>query len=1037
MRFFRFLTLVVSFAFPCAVIAQSSNASLTGFADDPSKAVIPNVSVTAINTETGVKYQTFTNSSGQYVLPVLPPGSYRIEVDKQGFRGIIEAGLVLHVQDVVQMNFHMAVGSSSETVTVDGSGITINTTDGSVGTVVEQQFVANIPLNGRSFQDLISMTPGVVTQSPQTSNQVNGFSGDFSVNGQRTESNYYTVDGVSGNTNPGDGYAALGANNSGGLPAATALGTTQTLISVDALQEFKALSSTYSAEYGRTPGGQFSLVTRSGTSNLHGSLFDYLRNNYFDANDWFNDHYGVPISALRQNDFGGTLGGPVIIPRLYNGKEKSFFFVSYEGLRLDQPTAASIQYVPDTYLRQEAPTALQGMLNAFPVQNGQDYGTSISPSLAEFIQNYSLPSQIDSTSVRLDHTFTPKLHLFFRFGDTPSFVDSRSLSALTQLRSTAYSYTAGITAQLLQNATDEFHLGYVTSAVSRAGQLDNFGGAVPIDFASAMSGADATGAQSVFYLYFPGIGISNILLNTSSNRGRQWNMTDTLSWSVGHHQLKYGVDWLHIETPSIPPPIAVEAIFESTSSVLTNAPNYVGLSKYVPGRPVFNETSAFVQDEWRAAPRVSISAGIRWEVDPAPKGSDGNDAYTLVGSIAEPSTLALAPQGTPLWQTSWFNFAPRLGVAWIADSRPGWETVVRAGGGVFFDTDNEEAAGGFGAVGFFANKSVAGASLPVPASAFAFSSTATPPYSEVYAFPQHLQLPYTLEWSTSLEQSLGKAQTLTISYIGSNGRRLIDNPEYYLASLNPNFESVYLIENGLTSNYQALQTKFQRSVSRGFQALGSYTWSHSLDYGSNDAAIPVTRGNSDFDVRNNFQAGLTWELPGPRNNGPTALFLRNWNVDARLIVRGGFPVTLAGDEETDPGTGNTYYTNVDLVPGQPIYLHGSQYPGGRAMNPAAFTAPSGNTVGNAPRNFVRGFGENQLNGAVQKQFQIFDNLNLQFRAEAFNLLNHPNFGYIDPTLSDAQFGQATQMLNQSLTTMSSLYQQGGPRSMQFALKLSF
>ncbi len=211
MKSCRFLFLVVCLACCCvAAFAQSTNASLTGFVDDPSKAVIPKVSITAINTETGVKSSTTSNRAGQYVLPDLIPGTYRVEVDKQGFKGIIEDGLVLHVQDVVQMNFHMAVGSMSETVSVDGSGITMNTTDASVSTVIDRKFVENMPLNGRSFQDLISMTPGVVTQSPQTSGQASGEVGDFSVNGQRTESNYYTVDGVTANISSGNGGGGAG-----------------------------------------------------------------------------------------------------------------------------------------------------------------------------------------------------------------------------------------------------------------------------------------------------------------------------------------------------------------------------------------------------------------------------------------------------------------------------------------------------------------------------------------------------------------------------------------------------------------------------------------------------------------------------------------------------------------------------------------------------------------------------------------------------------------------------------------------------------
>lgn len=247
------------------------------------------------------------------------------------------------------------------------------------------------------------MTPGVVTQSPQSQSSI-GVSGDFSVNGQRTESNYYTVDGVSANTGVGSGAGFPTPGTGGTLSSSTALGTTQSLISVDALQEFRVQSSTYSAAYGRSPGGQFSLVTRSGTKKFHGSGFDYLRNNYFDANNWFNNLYGTPASALRQNDFGGTFGGPIVLPFLHRARDNTFFFVSYEGLRLTQPQATSVQYVPDLAMRKQAASVLQPILNAFPLPTpgGIDYGTATTPSLAQFIQGYALPARIDSTSVRLD-----------------------------------------------------------------------------------------------------------------------------------------------------------------------------------------------------------------------------------------------------------------------------------------------------------------------------------------------------------------------------------------------------------------------------------------------------------------------------------------------------------------------------------------------------------------------------------------------------------------------------------------------------------
>ena len=361
-------SLVLLFFIAGPAPAQST-AAINGLVQDTSDALIPDAKVKLINTATGTESNSTTNKRGSFVLPSVMPGHYTLQIEREGFDTTQLTGITLNVGDNRSVVIRMKVGSQNETVTVDGSGLTINTTDASVGTVIDRKFVENIPLNGRSFQDLISMTPGVLTQSPESNSQL-GSSGDFSVNGQRTESNYYSVDGVSANINPGNGNAGSGGN--GTIAAATALGTTQSLVSVDALQEFRVESSTYSAEYGHGPGGQFSFVTRSGTNTPHGSAFEYLRNSYFDANNWFNDNLGQPKAPLRQNDFGGTFGAPVRLPWIYDGADKTFFFVSYEGLRLTQPQAASILYVPDTALRSSADPALQPLLNAFPVQNGKE-----------------------------------------------------------------------------------------------------------------------------------------------------------------------------------------------------------------------------------------------------------------------------------------------------------------------------------------------------------------------------------------------------------------------------------------------------------------------------------------------------------------------------------------------------------------------------------------------------------------------------------------------------------------------------------------
>jgi hypothetical protein len=1026
------------------VNAQSTNATLSGGVTDPAGTFIVGAEIDIANDTTGVIYSAKTNSSGIYYLSVLPPGHYHVQVSKIGFKTLIKPDVVLNVQSALSLNFSLPVGATSESITVDAGASSINTSEASVSTVVDRKFVENMPLNGRSFQDLISMTPGVVTQSPQTRGAVQSM-GDFSVNGQRTESNYYTVDGVSANTGAGapTGYGQVGT--SGSVAGSTALGTTQSLVSVDALQEFRVSSSTYSAEYGRSPGGQFSLSTRSGTNRFGGTAFDYLRNDIFDANDWFNNHNGIARTALRQNDFGGTLGGPIILPRLYRGIDHSFFFFSYEGLRLVQPVAATTQYVPSLGVRSASATAIQPIFNAFPVPTGSEIEINGSPSgLSPFVSAYSLPSQIDSTSIRLDHSITSRMSVFFRLANTPSYAQARNLSAVSDTDVNSRTYTAGVTNQFSGRRSNEFRFGYVSSSSSINEYLDGFGGATPIDMSATMGVPGATKFTDFYpYITITGVGYSTIEQTKSASHLRQWNLTDTASLTFGRHQLRVGVDERRIHSPLTPSSPYGGVDYYDRDSMIQNVAGDGAIAKVVSSEPIFQEFAAFAQDDWRLSHSVSLALGLRWEVNPPPTEAHGQAAYTVLGDVSVPSSLTLAPRGTPLWRTTFFNFAPRLGIAWTARSHSGQETVFRAGGGVFYDTGNQIAALGFSGAGFLGLDYYYNVTLPFAPSQFDISTAATPPYtSGIYAFPSHLQLPYSLQWNASVEQALGKSQTMSVSYVASSGRRLLQEQRHVVSALNPNFSTILYFPDGVTSNYQSLQVKFQRGISRGLQALASYTWSHSLDFGSTNSAYPLTRGNSDFDLRHNFEGGLSWELPHPTANPFMRQALGGWGLDGRAMARTAFPITLLGSLRTD-ATGNRYYSGVNYDASKPVYIYSNQYPGGRALNGGilqsnpAFTLPSVTASGNAPRNFVRGFNAVQFNAALRRDFPIGGRLHLQFRAETFNLLNRANFGYVDPTLSDGQFGQATKTLDQSLVSMSSLYQQGGPRSMQFALKILF
>ena len=1057
-------TLFVSFLivlFITRVLAQSPNGTISGLVVDPTSAVIVGADILVANDATGVQYSAKTNGTGLYLISNVPPGTYRIQVSKIGFKTLVKPDIVLNVQDALAINFTLPIGATSEIVTVQAGTSLINTENAAVSTVVDGNYVKNMPLNGRSFQDLILLTPGTVTNSPQTEAQL-GENGEFSVNGQRPDSNYYSIDGVSANVGASAGsglYSFSGA--SGSIPASTSLGTTQALVSVDALEEFRVQSSTYSAEFGRNPGGQFSFVTRSGTNEWHGTAFDYLRNGDLDANDWFNDYFGVPQAALRQNDFGGTLGGPIELPSIYDGRGRTFFFFSYEGLRLTQPQEASVSYVPTTALRAGAPAALQPVLNAFPLpQCPSPPGackTDLGNGFGDFVSAWSNPSSLNAYSIRFDHVLTDRVKLFFRFGDTPSSAVSRSggnavptPSSLISSQFVSRTYTGGVASTLTNRVTNDFHLNYSSTGIVSTIKLDSFGGSQPADLAR-IQGLPAD-ASSVMVFIFGG-NVAFLDQSQESGAQRQWNVTDAFSVAAGRHQIKFGIDYRRLAPIATPFNPNVEFVYFGQNQVTANAALAAFGTTTAPAYPLYHNFSAFAQDEWKITARLGLSLGLRWEVNPAPGVTQGIPPYTLEG--ASLSTLSPAPQGTPLWKTSWFNFAPRLGAAYVLNDTRNWETVIRAGGGVFFDTGQQLGSLGFAGIGFNSTNVVFGAAFPQAPAALTPSivNPPTPPYNQVYYFPRHLQLPYTLEWNASVQQALGASQSVTVSYVGSHASRLLRESAYSGAAINnPNIANLYVNSNGSTSDYDALQLQYQRRLSRGLTALASYTWSHCIDDGSTNVvqqslSFAYLRGSCDFDVRHNFSSAFSYDIPNRHGSKIWNAAFHHWGVDGRFTARTGFPVTLLGPNVVDPVTGQIYDSNLDVVSGQPLYLYGADCaaaymngrpcPGGRAINPSAFALPPAGEVGNAPRNFARGFGAWQMDLAVRREFPIHDAFRLQFRAEAFNIFNHPNFGLIDQHFGDPTFGQATQTLASSLGILSPIYQLGGPRSLQFALKLIF
>ena len=530
----------------------------------------------------------------------------------------------------------------------------------------------------------------------------------------------------------------------------------------------------------------------------------------------------------------------------------------------------------------------------------------------------------------------------------------------------------------------------------------------------------------------------------------QWNVVDNVNVSLGSHQLKAGIDYRRLAPSGILPAFNASYTFVSEGAVESN--NALAFwNRNARTHPLFKNVSAFVQDEWRLSQRLNLSLGLRWDVNPAPSAAGGLKAYTIQGT--GPDTWTLAPQGTPLWRTTWYNFAPRIGVAYIARNTPN-QTVIRGGAGLFFDTGQQLGAIAFeNAPGF--------TSTATPALQFPGNPTATTPpivnppppgsrYVQIQDPSPHLQLPYALQWSASIQQALGRAQTVGVFYVGSHSGRLLRLTEFR-SSTNPLSSLFRIAQNGLSSDYDSLQIQFQQRMSRGLTTLASYAWSHCLDYGSQNYAYGYQRGNCDVDIRSNVSAAFSYDIPNIGGNRFAKLVANHWGIDDRFIARTAFPVILDGVSLLQPD-GQIYHAGLNLVPGQPLYLYGpdcdsrlralgnlkpnQSCPAGRAINPLAFSSVS-TGFGNAPRNFARGFGVWQMNFAVRREFPIYEKLKIQFRAEAFNIFNHPNFGIVNPSFGQKTFGQATATLASSLAVLNPLYQMGGARSLQFALRLEF
>jgi len=1028
--------IVLAFFSVTALLAQ--NAEISGLITDPSGRAVPGARISVENSNTAATRAVSSNGQGEYSVAALLPGAYDITVEAMGFKAIHQNGITVEVDQRARLDFALTIGSTTESITVEGSAPLLNASDASVSTVIGNRFVENLPLNGRSFSSLIDLTPGVVLTPSNQYEQ-----GQFSVNGQRPDANYFLVDGVSANLGTAGNGATLGQGGAGQLPATSAFGGMSNLVSLDALEEFRIQTSTFAPEYGRTPGVQISVVTKSGTNTLHGTAFEYFRNDKLDANDWFANRNALARPELRQNDFGGVLGGPI-------SKDKLFFFGSYEGLRVRQPHVAQT-YVPSLTSRQNAPAVVvQPLLNAFPLPNGPDLGNGT----ASYSASYSDPSTLNSSGIRMDYLPSERVNIFGRYSDAPSRINQRGAggyeySNVSNVKYRTQSFTFGTSQALAPRLTNEFRFNYSRSRASSFYTLDNFGGAVPPpDLTLYPAGGSPQDSSFLFFADSAPFGIRFLTGKLGDNLQHQINLADNVSLIMGAHQMKFGLDYRRLRPQAGLVPYQVQYLFLFLSNVLANTvpQAFIG-SRTADVQLIFSNWSLFAQDTWKATRTLTITYGLRWEYNAAPSSPNGTLPFTVTG-VDNLSTMTLAPPGTPLWHPQKDDFAPRLGAAW----QPLANLVLRAGAGIFYDLGYSAVANGASAFPYVQGKTILNTSFPLSAANAApppFTTTPPAGYMAVVD-PNHI-LPRTYEWNAAAERTFGKADVLTVTYLGAAGRKLMRQDIYNKP--NPNFTGQFnVMRNGADSSYQALQAQFRHSQTHLLQMLLSYTWAHSIDNASSDAyylnvpagGSPSERGSSDYDIRHTFSGAVSYNIPAPGSGIWKSIF-GNWSTDSIIYARTAPPVNVVTGLNPFGGflSGASSVQRPDLISGVPLWIADPNVAGGKRINRAAFSVPNTPRQGNLGRNALRGFGATQVDLTLRRQFQLRERLSLQARADLFNIFNHPNFGPPTNYMSSPLFGQATQMLGASLGSggqnggLNPLYQIGGPRSAQLALKLIF
>jgi Ca-activated chloride channel family protein len=937
-------------------------------------------------------------------------------------------------------------GAICSVVTVTDTSSSVNATNSSLG--YTQRAVQSLPLNNRSVQSLMLLSPGTTSPGPAPAGASEGV--NVSVNGQRSASNTFIIDGVSNNVGISPGGQSPGSSASGNTPALTATGGSDPIASLNAVSEITVNTFGFGAEYGRSTGGLFSVVSKSGTNEFHGAAFSSFNHETLDANDWFANSRALTKPRHRMNEFGGNLGGPL-------QRDDWFFFSSYEGVRLHQPVVA-LTDVPSVAARLTSPASVWPLLNLYPLPTG----FARPDGFAEFASSFANQGKQNAASLRLDGHPTDLLTLGGHFSFTNSHADERgaggfSLNTLNRVANRSALITGSADYVISPSVVAELRLNYSRFTSRSSYELDSFGGAV-VPFASNFPPPGFSGDGPAFSADLNARSSKLLSGGEVASTQRQLNLLGAVTMVAGSHTFKVGADYRRMFPIIGLRPEERTVLFDGVTQALSGTAARVNLlTRSSAQTPVFDNFAAFGQDEWRITSKVTLNYGLRWELSPAPHASNERNALA-VNQVEDPALLAVTPQRTRLWQTTYGNLAPRLSIAYQPLADDG--LVLRGSFSVLYDTGN-------GAVGDVYADSYPFLNIQsqsnVPFS-FAVAPTAANSGAAILApflaFDPHMKTPYTLRWSAEIARSLGSAQAISLAYVGSAGRRLwVTNTFLHQ---NSDFDFLRLTANDGSSNYRSLQLSFNRRFSKGLAAIASYTWGKSEDNASQDSPAlallrssnsQVERAPSDFDIRHTLNGFVTYGPPPPFEWGWRNLLTRNWLLDASFSVRSAPPVNVVYGIPTSLGF---LYLRPDVIPGVPLYLNDGAAAGGRRINASGFSVPQEFRQGTLDRNALRGYMLSQINFALRRRFHFSESVRLTLGAEATNIFNHPNFAA--PSGNEASLGtrfalaaalQANPSFGQSYTnaarsstgiagsSFGANYYPGGARTVKLTARFEF